>query len=124
MGVTNLIIDAKLKQNSELFVHGVQLGISPPREVFRETHVFDYHGQGEQTQSVLCTGDPSINEWVHQLPTIEGQNALLPTAALEGGYSHKGWVTPLRWHQDTRAQTTRTNIKQPVTTYSDKPVTL
>ena len=43
---------------------------------------------------------------------------------LEGGYSHKGWVTPLRWHQDTRVQTAHTNTKQRLTTRSDKLVAL
>ena len=44
--------------------------------------------------------------------------------SLEGGYSHKGWVTPLRWHQDTRVQTAHTNTKQRLTTRSDKLVAL
>ena len=48
-GVMNLIFDAKLKQNSKLFVDYVRSSISPSREVFRETHLSDHRGQGERT---------------------------------------------------------------------------
>ena len=89
-GVMSLIIDVELKQHSGLFIHDVQSCISPSREVFRETHLFNCHGQGEWTQLFLCPGDSNITEWVHQHPMFEGQNALFPTAALEGGYCHKG----------------------------------
>ena len=46
-GILHLIIDAELKQNSELFAHDVRLRISPSREVSRVTRLFDHHGQGE-----------------------------------------------------------------------------
>ena len=48
-GLMNLIINAKLKQNSKLFVDYVRSSISPSREVFRETHLSNHHGQGERT---------------------------------------------------------------------------
>jgi hypothetical protein len=34
-------------------------------------------------------GESDIMEWLHRVPMFERQNALFPTAALEGGYSHK-----------------------------------
>ena len=99
--VMNLISDAKLKP--------------PSREVFQETHVDEYHRKEEQMRLFLCPGDSTITEWVHQLPTFEGQHALFLTASLEGGYSQKGLVRSLCWHQDTRMQTAHTNIKQRLT---------
>ena len=71
---------------------------------------------------VLCPGDYTIIEWVYHCTTI-GQNALV-FIILEGGYSHKGWVPPLCWHQNTRVQTAHTNIKQRFTTCSDELVAL
>jgi hypothetical protein len=112
VGVMNLIIDAELKQNSESIVHDIRSSTSPSREIFRETHSSDHHGQGERTRLFLCPGDSNSTEWVHKFPTFARPNVLFPTSALEGGYSHNGWVTPLRWHQDTRVQMAQQNEQQ------------
>ena len=111
-GVMNVIIDAKLKQNSELFIHDIPSSTSPSREVFWKTHSFDHCGQGDWIWLFLCPGDSNITEWVHQFPTFEHQNTLFPTTALEDGHPNKGWVTPLCWHQDTRVQMAQQNKQQ------------
>ena len=61
-GVMDVFIDAELKQNSKLFVHGIQSSISPSREVFWETHLFDYHGKGERMWLFFCPGDSTITK--------------------------------------------------------------
>ena len=104
VGIMNLIIDAGFNQNSELFIHDVRSSSSPSIEIFWETYLFDHHEQGEWTLLLLCPGDSNITEWVHQFPTSAHQNSLFPTSALEGGYSHEGWVTPLHLYQDIRVQ--------------------
>ena len=53
-------------------------------------------------QLSLCPTDHTISEWKHQLSKLRS-NALFPTV-LEGEYSPKGSVTPLRWNQETRVQ--------------------
>ena len=72
VSVMDLIIDAKLKQSSKIFVYDVRLSISPSIEVFGETHVFYYHGQEERARLFLCQGDSDITDWVHQLLKFEG----------------------------------------------------
>ena len=71
-----------------------------PKRSFPETRLFGNHRQEERTWLFLCPGDLYKTDWVHQLPTFEHSIALFPTAALEGGNSYEGWVTPL--YQDIR----------------------
>ena len=122
VGIMNLIINAKLKQNSKLVVHNIRSNTSSSSKVFWETRLFDHTVQRERTRLFLYPGDSTITEWVHKLPMVERQNTLFSTAALEGGYSNKRLVTSLYWQQDIRVQTVHTNIKQWFTTQSDKRV--
>ena len=64
-GVMNIIIDAGLKQNSNLFVHDIQLSTSTSREFLWETQSVNHHGQGERTWLFPCPGDSNITECVY-----------------------------------------------------------
>ena len=106
-----LVAKPKLKQNSKFFVHGVRPNISLSREVFRETCLSDYHGQGEQMRFFHCPGDHIITEWAYQILKL-CSNALVLNLVLEGGYSPKGGATPLSWTQETAVQTAHYNEQQ------------
>lgn len=121
--VMNLLIDAELKQNSEL-VHDVRSDIflrenSSGRKV-PSTTIDKESGRGcffVQETNKLRSGYTNF-------PRLHVRMRYFQHEFSEGGYSHKRWVTPLRWHQDIRVQTAHTNSKQMSTTRYDKLIVL
>ena len=94
------------------FIHDTQLSTLASREFLLERHLVNQHGEGKRTWLYICPGDSNITKWGHHFSVFVGLHALFPTSALEGGYSHKGWVTPLCWHQDIRVQMAQQNKQQ------------
>ena len=64
-GATDLISNAELKQNSNLFVFDVQSSTPLSRGFFQETYLVGQYGHGEQNQLFPCPGDHIITEWEH-----------------------------------------------------------
>ena len=121
--VTYLLIDAELKQNSEFVYDGRSNNLLHDNSSGRTvplTTIDKESGCGfffVQETNKLRSGYTNF-------PRLHVRMRYFQHEFLEGGYSHKGWVTPLRWHQDIRVQTAHTNSKQMSTTRYDKLIVL
>ena len=122
-GAMDLIIDAELEKNSE-FVHDNRPSSCPPENSsgIRAPSIIMHKENGHS-----CFFDQETNNLRSghtKSPRLHVRMRYSQHRFLGGEYSHKGWVTLLRWSQDIGVQTAQFNIKQVSTTRSDKLVNL
>ena len=122
-GAMDLIIDAELEKNSE-FVHDNRPSSCPPENSsgIRAPSIIMHKENGHS-----CFFDQETNKLRSghtKSPRLHVRMRYSQHRFLGGEYSHKGWVTLLRWSQDIGVQTAQFNIKQVSTTRSDKLVNL
>ena len=102
-GAMYLIIDAELEKNSK-FVHDVRSS-SCPQENSSGRHVpFTIVDKESGRGCFFVQETNKLRSGYTNFPRLHIRMRYFQHRFLEGGYSHKGWVTPLRWHQDTRVQ--------------------